>query len=392
METMTDLRSRDAATGADAGSRPTAIAAVGAVLAVGVGLVLCVGVAALGWLGGNGGSLAGAARAGADAWLLAHGSGLEVDSTTITVVPVGLLTLVAGVVCALARWVARVTRLEDARSLVVATTTMSGCYAALATVTAVVSATDTVTASPARALVGALLVANVAGGLGLASEAGLLRSMVASWPHWLRAVSRGGVAVVALLIGAGALLTVVALLGDLGQAATMAEKLEAGVLGGVVLTVAQALLLPNAALLAVSYLVGPGFMFGAGTAVAPSGVSLGQVPAVPMLVALPADGPSPWWAMGLLATPVVAGMVGAVVALRAAPVPSVVAGMLRGALAGSAGGAAAGLLTALGGGAVGPGRLADVGAMVWQCAGVGGVAAGLGGIVAAAVHGWWTRR
>ena len=43
------------------------------------------------------------------------------------------------------------------------------------------------------------------------------------------------------------------------------------------------------------YLVGPGFALGTGTVVSPAEVDLGPVPALPVLAAIPADGPAPGW-------------------------------------------------------------------------------------------------
>ena len=45
--------------------------------------------------------------------------------------------------------------------------------------------------------------------------------------------------------------------------------------------------LPNSVIWAIAYMLGPGFAFGIGTAVSPSGSALGAVPAFPMLAALP---------------------------------------------------------------------------------------------------------
>ena len=47
------------------------------------------------------------------------------------------------------------------------------------------------------------------------------------------------------------------------------------------------LLLPNAALAVLGLAAGPGFLVGAGTLVSVHGVTLGAVPALPLLAALP---------------------------------------------------------------------------------------------------------
>ena len=77
---------------------------------------------------------------------------------------------------------------------------------------------------------------------------------------------------------------------------------EASLYAGLALVV-----LPNAALFAGSYLLGPGFAVGTATIASPTAVVLGPVPAFPLLAALPDDGaPSSWMALLLLVPPVVA--------------------------------------------------------------------------------------
>ena len=51
-----------------------------------------------------------------------------------------------------------------------------------------------------------------------------------------------------------------------------------------------------------------------------------------------------------------------------------------------------GLLTGLAGGAVGPGRMADVGAQVLACAGVGAAAMGLSALLTGVLVCWRGRR
>ena len=65
----------------------------------------------------------------------------------------------------------------------------------------------------------------------------------------------------------------------------------------------MALVAPNLALLGSAYLLGPGFAFGTGTTVSPTAVSLGAVPAFPVLAALPNEGPTPGWLVVLMGVP-----------------------------------------------------------------------------------------
>ncbi|MDP9444832.1 MAG: DUF6350 family protein, partial [Actinomycetota bacterium] len=205
------------------------------------------------------------------------------------------------------------------------------------------------------------------------------------------AATTGGVAVLLSLVAVGAALVTGALAADFAAAATVADGLRAGRVGGAIFLLVGVLLLPNAALLAVAFVVGPGFTFGTGTVVAPTGVSLGAVPAFPLLAALPHDGAVPAWMAAVVAAPVLSGAVGALVALRRYPVGGVERSALRGGLAGAFGGLATGLLTGLAGGAVGPGRLVDVGPDLTPVVLTAAVSAGLGGTVAGVLLCWLHR-
>ena len=79
----------------------------------------------------------------------------------------------------------------------------------------------------------------------------------------------------------------------------------------VMYTLATMAVAPNAVLFGGAYLLGPGFAVGTGTIVSPTVVSLGPMPAFPLLAGLPDAGPTPEWAIGLLAVPVIVAMVGA---------------------------------------------------------------------------------
>ena len=65
------------------------------------------------------------------------------------------------------------------------------------------------------------------------------------------------------------------------------DALAPGAGGAALLLLAQLGYAPNAIIWAVAYTLGPGFAFGAGTVVAPTGSVLGAVPVFPMLAALP---------------------------------------------------------------------------------------------------------
>lgn len=200
-----------------------------------------------------------------------------------------------------------------------------------------------------------------------------LRRMIAEGPQpWLAAggaALRAGLGTVATVTAAGALLTAAALLLGYGPVIALYESVQAGVLGGVALTVAQLAFLPTLVLWASAWLVGPGFAVGAGSAVSPIAVSLGPLPAVPVLGALPSE-PSPLgfltllmpvlaaFAAGIVVRPrLVRGLDAAAVEGGARQLWTLGSGVLTAVIAGSA----LGFLAFVAAGAAGPGRLAVVG-------------------------------
>lgn len=200
-----------------------------------------------------------------------------------------------------------------------------------------------------------------------------LRRMIAEGPQpWLAAggaALRAGLGTVATVTAVAALLTACALLLGYGQVIALYESVQAGVLGGVALTVAQLAVLPTLVVWAAAWLVGPGFAVGAGSTVSPIAVSLGPLPAVPVLGALPAE-PSPLGFITLLVPVLAAFAAGLAVRPRlaaAAAAVGVEGGALRlwslgaAALAAVIAAVAMGFLAFVAAGAAGPGRLAAVG-------------------------------
>jgi hypothetical protein len=123
-------------------------------------------------------------------------------------------------------------------------------------------------------------------------------------------------------------------------------------------------LAPNAAVFGTAWLLGPGFALGAGTSVTLTGTSVGALPAIPLLAAVPAQPPGP--ARLLLVVPLlVGGAVGLLVARRHPTLAPRAAAALA-ATAGGLGGAALAVAAWAAGGPLGPGRLATVGPSPWR--------------------------
>ncbi len=347
-------------------ARPLAVGALLAGLAAPVtALALCSVVALAGWYdadGGGHGTTRDALRVAADAWLLAHGSGLDLGTNTVTAVPLGLTALCAWLAWWFARRAAGACVVPDARTLGLGVVVVGGGYAVVAVAIAVLASAPGAAASPGLAFLGGGLVGCLGGGAGLVTGSGLLPAWRHRVPDWAWSAGLAAVATVLLMVAAGSLLVAGSLVAHFGEAATVFTSLDPGLLGGLVWLVVMALVAPNAILLGCAYLLGPGFAVGAGTLVAPGDVTLGPVPAVPLLAALPDPGPTPSWTLGLVAVPVLAGVAAGAVAARGFPAPGYAAAAARGVAGGALGAVLLTVLVAAAGGAVGPGRMADVGA------------------------------
>ena len=141
------------------------------------------------------------------------------------------------------------------------------------------------------------------------------------------------------------------------------ETVQAGILGGIALTTLQLALIPNLVIWAAAWFAGPGIAVGVGTSVSPVGTSLGTVPGLPILGVLP-QGSLAFGFVGLL-VPLLAGFLAAVLLRRrtAADVrpPALTERLLTGLGVGVVAGVLLGLLAWWSGGALGPGRLVEVG-------------------------------
>ena len=213
-------------------------------------------------------------------------------------------------------------------------------------------------------MVASFLLALVAGGLGAARGLAPWSQLASLMPARPRSIVMGMLGSAAILAAAGAVLAGASLAVHLSEVKAATDALAPGAGGAALLLLAQLAYAPNAVIWAVAYTLGPGFAFGAGTVVAPTGSVLGPVPVFPLLAALPSGGrpggPA-WVPVAVLAMPYLAGLFAGIVTVRIAPTPVMEAAPLWGFAAGTAAGALAGLGAAFAGGPLGDGRLAAVG-------------------------------
>lgn len=333
--------------------------------AAGLGLLLLALPVLLVWWAEDrtGSGVVDAVRSTARLWLVAHGVELELDGDRIGLLPLGLAALPVWLCWRAGARAARGARAGTARDVLPAVGGVALLYTGLAVVLALISSADGVRPVAWTAAVGPLLLAAAAAWCGaVRTLPGPALPRLTGRP----AVLVAGTAAALALVGAGALLVAVSLALELGPAADVAGASQAGAVGGLGLALLGVVLAPNAAVWGASWLVGPGFSVGVGTAVGPFGVVLGPVPALPLLVALPAGTPPPVVAALALAVPLLAGLlVGALLLDRSA-------GRRRrtadAALTGAVAGGLLGLLAALSGGPLGGDRLTEVGPSAWRVA------------------------
>jgi hypothetical protein len=402
---MTDLlrpaaRRTPSDTGVTATGRPVVLTAVvaGAVSA-GSMLLVTMAAALAGWFAadaGRYGDTRDAMRVGADAWLLAHGADLHLDTATVTVLPLGLTVICAYVAYRVGVWAgetAAVDRTADHLGVVLSAAGLQATvYSVVALLAAVLSIHPRAEADLLGALVGGFVLALLAGGAGLLAGTGQVRPLLGRAPALARSVLAGACAVVLLMLAAGSFLVAGALVADFGTAATVLSRLHADGPAGLSYTVVGLLFVPNASLLAGSYLLGPGFAVGTGTVVSPTAVMMGPVPAFPLLAALPDDGATATWTTALMGLPVLLALLGVVLAARLVPVERLDTGALVGLAAGLLAAVAFTALVVLAGGAAGPGRMADVGAPAWDTLLAAAVSFGGGGLLGGLLAAWRARR
>jgi Family of unknown function (DUF6350) len=203
---------------------------------------------------------------------------------------------------------------------------------------------------------------------------GLLLARAGALPEWTRwrpdvraivgTALRGGAAAAAAVVTVAALVVVASLVANYAQIITLYENLHSEALGGLALTIAEILFLPNLVIWAASWLIGPGFAIGGGSTVSPLGTTVGPIPSIPVLGALP-QGDFAFAFIGLI-VPLLAGfLVGALLsgalAERISSTGRLTWMLGAGLGTGVVGGAVLGILAWASAGSIGPGRLQAAG-------------------------------
>lgn len=218
------------------------------------------------------------------------------------------------------------------------------------------------------------------------------------------AIKAGSVALMASLAMSAALLAV-----DLfihwNLVVAVYEGLDAGAMGGGVLTIVQLGFLPNLVVFALGWISGAGFALGVGSLAGPLGTAVGPLPSVPVFAALPAG--SLDFGFVALVVPALAGALAGwwflregenhfdewlSIKIRARWFTAAASTLVLGAVIGSVAGLLAAGLAWLAGGSAGIGRLTEIGPDPLRTALFVAAEVGIGVVIGYAAGPWLERQ
>jgi hypothetical protein len=280
--------------------------------------VLVPAVAVVVMSAGGGLSADSAFAAAIPLWLAAHQIPLALGGQPLSVLP--LVPTVAVVVIAQfgARWSARKLGGRFRMDAGPVLASIAGAHAAVAVLgSALLPRATEVAAAPWAAMVGGGLVAGIGAVIGVLRACGIPPEWAQRIPDWARVGARGaGIAIVALL-GAGALMVMLALVIGAPSVATAYRVVAPDFGAGIGVTLLALAYLPNAIVGGMAWVLGPGVA--AGSAAASPFAAFPGVPSdFPLLAALPTTTP-PEWALVVLLLPVGIGALAGLTVRRALP-------------------------------------------------------------------------
>ncbi|WP_327008206.1 DUF6350 family protein [Dactylosporangium sp. NBC_01737] len=334
-------------------------------------------------------------RVGAAGWLLAHWVPLYTGIGPVSLAPLGLT--------AVAAWRVYRAGVHTARAVGARARPTGGAwtpwpaaragaciavvYGVLGAVTAIIAGHKGVEVSVAGAGFTFAGFGLVAGGLGAFVEARGIARLAGRLPGVLRDATRTGGVAALLVLGAGAAVAGMAIAVSGGDAGQIIDDYHTGVAGQVGLVVLCGFYSPDVATWSASYLVGPGFTIGTETTISAAEVSMGRLPAVPLLAGLPST-PATGWAPLLLGLPLAAALIAGWLlarrSLRNDPARGWLPLLGAAALAGPVAGLLLGLVSIAASGSVGGGGLEQVGPHVGEVAFVAMLMVTIGTVLATA--------
>jgi len=330
-----------------------------------IGATLGVLSVAIVWMPASGasGHWTSTVRAGLLTFLAALHGGVTVDGTDTHFLPLGLLVVVgcaawrAGAVLADTAWSIDET---DSVRLLVAGFAQTVAFTLSCLIAVPFAHLGTSSAPVLGVGCAAALLFSLTGGVAFVRWSALGGRLLARLPAMLPRCTRAAAAGLVAYVGFAALLVAGSLVVHHTRVTALSGQVGGG-WAGVPILALGVLAAPNAVIAATSYLAGPGFAVGSGTVVGATGTAAhGVLPSFPLLGALPDGGGAASFVWPLLvAAPLIAGFA--------------VAGIVRGAggfwfrvrdavLSAALAGLAMAVLAWQGGGSIGGGRLATIGA------------------------------
>lgn len=346
---------------------------------------------------------------GASLWLLGTGAHLTVGAAQVTVVPLAFLALAVGGAAwgavRAGRPAAQQTRLRYAAEVVHAPLARAlGAwtlgYAACALLWSVVALLAGPSPSVLSLLVPVVVVPALAAALALGWLVRRRRGLLgpgARRPDWLpdvvRRAVRPGLEGAGVLLGSGMVIVALMVMLKYDRVSHLQSTLAPGLVGGLVLLVAQVLVLPNLGLWAVSFVSGTGFSAVQGASATWTGSRTSLLPMVPVFGALPDPGAFPGYLPVVVLLPVATGVLVGWRALRCvarlSTMRTKVAVVAAAVMVASC---ALGLLDLVGGSSLGSARLSQIGAPAgWMTLALL-VEVGVGASLVLAWHRWTLRR
>lgn len=213
------------------------------------------------------------------------------------------------------------------RTLGVAWVSYSLAYAVFVTLVAMVGTSSTVRPVPLSAFVSSLALSALAAFMGLASaltrnssrrgtSSRAATGFLGLLPPSLAAGVSGVVAASVFALAGASVVLALQIVLRRGALTQLYEQLDADVFGGAVLTLGQLAFLPTLIVWVLVLACGGTVAVGVGTGISLAGATLGVMPAVPVLGALPEPGEFSPWLKALMAIPVVAVLLGALLVAR----------------------------------------------------------------------------
>ncbi|MFG2759226.1 DUF6350 family protein [Streptomyces wuyuanensis] len=433
---MTQTTDRGTAPVAAQGGRSaaaTAMSVMRGAIAAGLGLGALAALVTVMWISspypdsGPGGAL----HAAAGMWLLAHGTELiRAETLSEVPAPVGLVPLLLTALPVFLVYRAARDAVETAEgarqpSASTAVIGVSCGYLLVAAGAVLYSRGGELAAEPLSALLHVPVLAATAAAAGAWTAHGRPLGPLPVWVpqtvrialvrSWVIVAIRAAGLAIAVLVGGGALIVGASLVGHAGAAREAFVRLAHDWQGGFALLLLVLALMPNAAVWAAAYGLGPGFVLGAGATATPMGLAgTPALPPFPLLAAVPLDRTGMPWGPAAAVVPLAAGLMLAWCAVpeppraeaRGAAVPGTGAApgtgkgaapepvsrretVLTALLAAAVCGVLMAVLAAAAGGALGTGVLASFGPLWWLTGPAAFLwAATVGVPVALALHAW----